>query len=632
MIRKSAKNVRARTCPQFVSVSALAGLVALPAAAQQATNAPVKLPEVVVTATRIPQELEKSSISATIITQAEIAQQQLRSVADVLRTQAGLDVNQTGQPGGNTSVFLRGANGSQTLVLIDGVRVNRPFDNTFNFADLSTDNIERIEILRGPQSTIYGSEAGGGVINIVTKQGAGNPTGSVMLEGGSHQSWRTRESFSVKSGMFSVAADGSYLTTDNARSNSAYDALNGSLRAGFKPSDTFSVQFLATYLSSAAGTPNDRFTSDPNDSFKTDRQLYALTFAARPVEWWDAKLTVSYGHERNFFNEPPPNPPYFGGVYQNLTRSDRGQVDLQNTLTLAEGHKLLVGGAYDESAAHYTDTYTDYRATVINRAGFAQYEFAPHERFTATVGGRVDNHSTFGTKETGKLGARYTTPVTETILRANVGTSFRSPSINDLYYPGFGGNPKLRPETSVGWDVGAEQPLLEGKLKVGVTFFHNDFKNLITGFPPVNINRATTLGLENSVTWNPVSAVTLRASYTWLTAQDSATGQRLDRRPEHSGNFLVNYAFLKKFNANSNVKIVGQRPDKNYYDANFFPFAATPVTNSGYVKWDLGLAYEVCHNFSVHGRLDNLLNVQYEEVFGFPSLGRTFWLGATAKF
>ncbi len=616
--------------PQSAIRICIVALLASQALAQETpTN---RLPEVVVTATRIPQDVEKSSVSATIITRQEIEERQLATVADALRAEPGVDVNQTGQPGGNTSVFLRGANGSHTLVLIDGVRVNRPFDNTFNFAGLTTDNIERIEILRGPQSTIYGSEALGGVINIVTKQGAGKPTGSAMVEGGSYQSWRTSDSFSLKQGEFSLAADGGYFTTDNSRLNSAFDALNGSLRLGFKPSETFSAQFLANYLSSTAGTPNDRFTDDPNDYFKTDSQLYALTFNAQPVSWWESKLTFSHGHERNFFNQPLPNPPFSFGDYLNLVRSDRDQIDFQNTFTLGDWHKLLVGGSYDDSTAHFTDPFTDFRATVINRAGFAQYEFTPHERFTATAGGRVDSHSSFGTKLTWKLGARYTTPVTETILRANVGTGFRAPSINDLFYPGFGGNPNLRPEQSTGWDAGVEQPFLDGKLKVGATYFQNEFKDLINGFPPVNVNRAKTLGMENSVSWIPVPELTLRASYTWLTAKDVATGMRLDRRPEHSGNFNVNYTFLKKFNANTNVKIVSQRPDKNFFDANFFPFTPTPVTNSGYVKWDLGLSYEISKYVSVHGRLENLLDDHYEEVFGFPSLGRTFWLGATAKF
>lgn len=635
MLRKSATPFvspsSSRSLPRSLSVPALAGLFVLPAAAQQTTNAPVHLPEVVVTATRIPTALDRSPVAATVVTRKEMAERQLNTVADVLRAQAGVDVNQTGQPGGNTSVFLRGANGSHTLVLIDGVRVNRPFDNTFNFADLLTDNVERIEILRGPQSTIYGSEALGGVINIVTKQGGGKPTGSAMIEGGSHQSWRTREAFSAKAGMFAIAADGSFFTTDNARANSAYDTLNGSLRLGFQPSKSFSAQFLATFLSSTAGTPNDRFTNDPNDLFKTDRQLYALTFNGQPTDWWDAKLTLSHGHERNFFNQPEPNPPFFSGDYFSLIRSDRDQADLQNTFAVGDWHKILVGGVYDVSSAHlsappFFGPPTDFRAAPINRAAFAQYEFAPHERFTATVGGRVDSHSAFGTQETWKLGARYTTPATETILRANVGTGFRAPSISDLYYPVFG-NPALRPEKSTGWDVGAEQPFLDGKLKVGATYFHNEFKDLINGFPPVNVNRAKTLGLENSVAWTPVPELMLRASYTWLTAEDVATGSRLDRRPEHSGNFNVNYTFLKKLNANTNVKIVGPRPDKN-----FSSFPATPVTNPGYVKWDLGLSYDVCKNFSVHGRLDNVLDARHEEVFGFPSLGRTFWLGGTAKF
>lgn len=160
-----------------------------------------------------------------------------------------------------------------------------------------------------------------------------------MIEGGSHQSWRTREAFSAKAGMFAIAADGSYFTTDNARANSAYDTLNGSLRLGFQPSKSFSAQFLATFLSSSAGTPNDRFTNDPNDLFKTDRQLYALTFNGQPTDWWDAKLTLSHGHERNVFNQPEPNPPFFSGDYFSLIRSDRDQADLQNTSPSATGTK-----------------------------------------------------------------------------------------------------------------------------------------------------------------------------------------------------------------------------------------------------------------------------------------------------
>lgn len=625
MIHKSVTTSLSRSLS--LSVPALAGLLVLPAAAQQATNAPAtRLPEVVITASRFAEEIGKSSLNATIVTRAEIEQRQSQTVADVLRGEQGVIVNQTGQPGGNTSVFLRGGNGSHTLVLIDGVRVNRPYDNTFNFADLPVDSVERIEILRGPQSTIYGSEALGGVINIITKQGVGQPTGSAMVEGGSFQSWRTRESFSVKSGMFSAAADGSYFTTDNSRSNSAYDALNGSVRLGLQPAEQFSASFLANFLSSRAGVPNDRFTDDPNDRFQTDSQLYALTLAGRPIDWWDVKLTLSHGRERNRFNQPPPNPPFFGGDYANEVRSDRNQADLQNTFTLADGHRLLVGGTYDASSAHQVDPFTDFRATVISRASFAQYEFAPHERFTATVGGRVDSHSSYGTQPTWKFGARHTVPVTETIIRANVGTSFRSPSITELYYPVFG-NPALRPEQAIGWDAGVEQPLLGNKVKLGVTYFQNEFKDLINGFPPVNVQRARTLGLENFATWTPVPELSLRLSYTWLAAEDRTTGLRLDRRAEHSGSFNVNYAFLKKFNANTAVKRVGPRPDQN-----FSTFPATRVTNPGYVKWDLGLSYNVCKNFSVHGRLDNVLDARYEEVFGFPSLGRTFWLGGTARF
>ena len=274
----------------------------------------------------------------------------------------------------------------------------------------------------------------------------------------------------------------------------------------------------------------------------------------------------------------------------------------------------------------YNDTFGAIDSSIIDKAVFAQYEFSPHERFTVTTGGRVDDHATFGTKPTGRLGARFTTPGTETILRANIGTGFRSPSIADLYYPGFS-NPGLRPEESLGWDVGAEQSLAGGSVQVGLTYFQNEFRDLITyPFPtPVNVGRAKTLGLESFAAWTPLPDLSLRASYTWLTAENVATGNRLPRRPEHNASVDVNYRFYTHFSANARAKLISSRLDTA-------PLVFTPAPNGGYVKCDLSLNYDVCKNFSLHGRLENLLGDKYEEVLGFPSLGRTFWIGATTKF
>ena len=603
------------------------GVCAIAAGGAFAQENPVtRLPEIVVTGTRIPEELSRTPVAATVITRAEIEQKQARTVADLLRDQAGVDVSLTGQPGGNTSIFLRGANAGHTLVIVDGVRVNRPFDNSFNFANLPTDSIERVEILRGPQSTIYGSDAMGGVINIVTKAGAGKPTGSLLVEGGSNESLRTRGSFAMKQGKFSAAADASYLTMENGRINSDYWTWNVSTRAAYEFSEKFSASVVATWLKSDAGSPGDRTSDDPNDFYRVESKLVGVTFNAQPAPWWDARLILSHNGEHNLFRQPPPNPPFFFGDYTAQTLSDRDQVDFQNTFTIGERHKLLAGLTYDESAADYADSFGAFRAKVTTRSFYGQYEFAPVERLTLTAGGRVDDHSTFGTEPTGKFGARFTTPGTETILRANLGTGFRAPSLTDLYFPGAA-NPALRPEKSTGWDFGAEQPFLEGKAKIGTTWFQNEFRNLITfAFPaPTNVGRARTRGLENFAQFSPLTNLTLRATYTWLSTENLVTGAKLLRRPEQSGSVALNWQALRNVSATTTAKFVGGR-----LDTDPVTFGAAP--NGGYVKWDLGLNWDVSKNLSLHGRVENLLGDRYEEVLGFPSLARTFWLGATAKF
>jgi vitamin B12 transporter len=387
---------------------------------------------------------------------------------------------------------------------------------------------------------------------------------------------------------------------------------------------------LASYLHSDAGTPNDRFTNDPNDRFKNENWLVGLTLEADPTPWWNAKLVLSHTRERGEFLQPPPNPPFFFGDYASETIARRDQVDFQNIFTPADGHKLLVGGTFEDAAANYADNYSALDRSVSTRSAYAQYEFSPHTRVTLSAGGRVDDSDSFGKHGTYRFGTRYTVPSAETILRANAGTGFRAPSISQLYYPLYG-NPNLQPEESLGWDVGFEQPLAKGKLRVGATLFHNDFDDLIapSGFTIKNVSRARTLGIETFVRWMPLTNLTFRAAYTWLDAKDLTSGDRLIRRPEHSGNFSANYAFLPGLSANLNLAVVGERPD-SYFDNT--TFAATKVSVPGYAKLDLALHWRATKQFEVYARAENLLDENYEEVFGFPALGRFFAAGVVARF
>ncbi|HTX21483.1 MAG TPA: TonB-dependent receptor [Candidatus Aquilonibacter sp.] len=620
-----------------------AGLFALPAllcaadtneivsSASSDTNPVTTLPEITITATRIATPTEDIPSSATVITGDEIARSQQPFVADVLRGEPGVEVATTGQPGSQTQVFLRGASADGTLVLIDGIPVNNAFNNSFDFSTLPVNNIERIEILRGPQSTLYGSEALGGVINIVTKNGSGPPTGSAQVEYGSFDSLLTRGSLAGSEGKFSFSADGSFHSTANDRINSAYQGINFSGHLGYQINDWLKASLLATYLKSSDGSPNDIYTDDPNDQLKNENYLTGLTLEADPVEWWDSKVTVSHSHERGIFDEPPPNPPYYFGYYSSRTIADRNRVDFQNIFTLNEQNKFLVGGTFENDSANYQDNYSALARTVYTESAYAEYDFMPVQRVTLTVGGRVDDSSSFGTHGTYQFGGRFTAPRTETIFRANVGTGFLAPSIDDLYYPGYS-NPNLKPEESFGWDVGFEQPLLDGKLHFGVTFFHNDYDDLIeysgVTFEPENIGRARTFGLENFASWTPLTNLTIRAAYTWLDAKDLDTGEDLVRRPQNSGSLDADWKICPRLDATAHALFTGNRTDNNYDNYSEPPV----VTLSTYEKVDLGLNCQLTKNFSIYGRVENLLDQHYQEAYGFPALGRFFAAGVIARF
>jgi vitamin B12 transporter len=263
-----------------------------------------RMPAVLVTSTRIASSTAETPTTVTVIDGGEMTQQQAVRVEEVLRQVPGLEVVQTGQPGSQSTVFIRGSERDQTLVLVDGIPVNSGFDNSFDFAHLSAANIERIEVLRGPQSALYGSEAIGGVINIITKRGEGKPTGSAMVEAGSHDSFHTREQFSGSFGPLSLAVGGGYYRTDNERPNSFYRRSDVSARASWQALERLNISFLSSYLNSKNGVPDSRFVNDPNDYQRDEQSLFALTLNGQPIEKWDSTLKLSYTKNRLEANGP----------------------------------------------------------------------------------------------------------------------------------------------------------------------------------------------------------------------------------------------------------------------------------------------------------------------------------------
>ena len=632
---------RRPAAPAVALLFALSLLEVSPSVAQPVEEtSDARLPPIIVSATRIESTMAASPDAITVVTREEIEQQQRRTVADVLQTVPGVIVSRSGQPGAQTSVFLRGANSGQTLVLVDGIRVNNAFGGRYDFANLSVDTVERIEVVRGPQSTRYGSDALGGVINIVTRRGAAIPTGAALLEAGSNDSLRARGSAAATFGSFGVSAEASWFETDNERPNSRYEVGSGGFGATWRASERLDFSISGLFSDSEAGTPDDTFTNDPNDLTRTETGLATLLVHGVPAPWWDVRLSLSAGHERMRFSGPEPNPPYYSGDEEAETTSDSRHVDLQNVVTLNPGNRVFLGLSYDRTPTEYSTEGPFLTAsldkTLTAGAVSAQYDWSPRESFTASFGGRVDDFSSFGTHATWRVGGRYTIAAAGTIVRANVGTGFRAPTVADLYFPGSA-NPDLEPEESTGWDIGCEQPLAGGRLQVGATWFRNDFDNLIQWSPAPdqpeggrmeNVAEARTDGIEAFLQWLPTASLSVSGSYTWLrTAENRTTGGRLLRRPEHSGSVSASYRFPRWVQLDTSALLASSSADTN-----FSSFPAENVENDGYVKWDAGVTVTPWPHLSLVARVENLLDDDYEEAYGFPALGRTFWGGAAVQF
>ena len=369
---------------------------------------------------------------------------------------------------------------------------------------------------------------------------------------------------------------------------------------------------------------------------KTENALFGLTLNADPTDWWNAKLKLSRSDERGDYDQPANSQNGHEGIFS-TTMAERNQVDFQNVFKITEQHTVLVGGTFEDAAGNLSTQDTLYgpsvlkKTTIDTRSAYAQYDFSPIQRLTFTAGGRMDDSDSFGTHGTYRFGARATAPGTETIFRATLGTGFRAPSISDLYYPFFS-NPNLKPEKSVGWDAGFEQPLLQNKLRFGATFFHNNFDNLIQYvgnpfFAPENVARARTFGVESFVAWQMLTNLTARASYTWTDTENLSTGAELVRRPEHSGSLNLNWQITPKLDADASAQFIGMRTDVNYYT-----FPASTVALPFYTKLNLALRWQVQKHLEIFARAENLTDERYQEVFGYPALGRGFYGGLRLQF
>jgi vitamin B12 transporter len=603
--------------------------------------------EVIVSATRTEIPEEESPASVSVITSEDLEQKQIERVSDALREVPGLSVVQTGTAGQLTSVFTRGLRSEHTQVLLDGIPINQGLQGAFNFADLTTDNIDRIEIVRGPQSTLYGPRALAGVIQIFTKQGTGTPGVTVSTEGGSYDTFREALQSDGKIGSFDYSVGASRLDTDNARPNNNYRNTAAIADVGWSPnppspgtgsavaSDQLRIGSLFTYSLSDTGNPNTIFDPRPIDHFLTERWLIGPHIDWKAADWWEHKFIFSYDHERQLND---PNEDGFVGPTRALF--ERTQIDYQNDLRPTSWLTLTSGFFYSRVNAGQERPFvlqifgpqptfvSDHTEEV---AGFLQSTLTPIENLIFVAGGRFDHFNQFGDVWTYRFAGSYKIDKTNTTLHSSVATGFSPPSSQDKI---FGNNFGLKPERDLGWDIGIRQQVWENRVSLGLAYFHNDLSNLIgfNGlFETLNLGAARTQGLEAELRAQPMVDLIFTASYTYLDTEKTSSsdisqpqGARLPRRPRNEIYVSGSYLWCRKLRTTAEAKFVNAREELNFGGPNF------DIEDYSFVN--IAAEYEINPHVSIFGRIDNLTNEHYAEVFGFPALGRAAYGGVKVRF
>lgn len=628
---------------RVVAVAALMVLVAwaVPAGAKEAV-VDEEVEEIVVIATRIETPVREVGSSVTVISGEELAKTGEIFLGDALRTVPGLDVVRSGGPGQQTSVFLRGSKSGDTLVLIDGVVANDPIspDRTFDFANLTVDHIERVEILRGPQGTLYGSDAIGGVIQITTKKGEGAPALTVHGEYGSFETKRGRVdlggaihrlSYSLLLTRLDTGGISAASEKNGGVERDGYENTTLSGRVGVLPLSNLEVELMGRYIDARADIDYSGGLVDDPNSVQDTEQLFLrgqVTFPLRKGAW---ENIVGLGYSETVRDNT--DEPDTGQIFLNRG-TFRGKIieaDWQGNIFLHERNTLALGVGLKEERGSSETTFGVFpEESLRSESVFLQDQINLADRLFATLGGRLDHFESFGYEFTFRIAAAYNVNEWGTRLKGTVGTGFKAPTLFQLFDPAFG-NPDLAPEESLGWDLGVEQEFFKGRALGGITYFKNDFEDQIDFVftDPVtfqgqfvNIGKSSSEGVELYSLVRVIDPLTITMNYTYTEGKNRDTGELLLKRPRHKFNLTLDYHPGVRGNIYATLAYTGERNDID-------PVTFGRTVVGGYTVVQVAASYDVTRTLRFFTRIDNLLDREYEESSGFETPGLSAYFGVS---
>lgn len=594
------------------------------AAPLMAADEVIKVGEVVVTATKIEEAIEETTSDVTVISSEDIKQMNTQFVSDVLRGVSELNVVQNGGAGKQSAIVLRGGNTEHTLVMIDGVKVKSTTTGTFDFSGINVDDIERIEIVKGPQSTVYGSEAMAGVINIITKKGKGAAKIAASFETGSYGTYKPSATVSGGYNRLGYRLTGTYFKTDgisaakNGTEKDGYKNASVSGKLNFSPADKADIEVSGKYYYDRSDL--DAFGSD-DLNYVQHGNHYMLSGKGKLylLDIWEQVLSVSTVQDSLKYKDPDTS----WNNAEIITGMET--IDWQNNFYIADAYTFTLGAEYRKEAGENKGVFDE---TVDNKALYLNNKAKLfNDDLVLNAGLRIDDHETFGEETTYRIGAVYNVRPASLTVKASYGTAFRAPTLNELFYNdpyGSSGNLNLKPEKSSSWEIGIEKEIVKDRVSVSLTYFDQKYDDLIDWietppgswlYSPENISKAEVKGFEAGVSAKVTEDVTVASSYTYLDTENKNTGQRLRRRPkdkvsvsaEYSGGpvaLFAEYTFVGKVYDSASVGNLGS-----------------------YSLVNLSGSYKFRKDTSFFARVDNLFDEDYSTAGGYNTPGLSAYAG-----
>ena len=588
----------------------------------------IDLGQLVITPSRIEEGLEETYRKVEVITQKDIEESGAKDVSEVLSDLPSVNISNYGGLGALKNIRMRGAVPSQVLILMDGRPLNSPRDGEVDLSTVPLDNIERIEVMPGAASSLYGSQAMGGTINIITKS---PPKSGQKLEFttrfGSFQTYLESLSQGARLGKFGYIISGGYESSEGFRANSAFNSKDFNSKFDYKLNDYNTIVASCGFYKNRAGTPGP-ITAPDNDDTQVQLKNYIDLS-------WDSKLDEKTGlyarayndYDRLEFSENSAGSMFDIPLSRAIHTTKVKGLDLRFNKEFFDFYQLIGGYNYVQNL---NDSTSSAKHKYNVNAGYLENQFTISDKAKLSLSGRVDDYSNFGTEFNPSV-SFLCNLWQDSKIHTSVARSFRAPTFNDLYWPDEGwakGNPDVKPEKGINYELGFDTKMNK-YFSTGLTYYRNDFSDLINWAPdindvwqPQNVGRATINGVELTNRFYPFDNFEIGLNYTFLSARDKKTNKYLIYQPKNKIDFSLKYKEFHGFD----FELVGNWIGQRFHDS------ANTIKVKPYCLLNFNVTKKIKENYTVFFSIDNLLNKEYQIVEYYPTPGLSVNGGVKVEF